>query len=131
MDRGAGYSPWRCKESDMTEVTWHGTHTYAGIFLLSVHPFVHPSVYLPIVSHYFSFSGVSWLPCCPSPSHLRSLSGKRAHWTLARDCPQAHLLRSGRWHGVHWSASFAPLGPGTQSVLLTRAFRCQAPTGPL
>ena len=38
--------------------------------------------------HYFSFSGVSRLPRCLSPLHLWSLSGKRAHWTLARDCPQ-------------------------------------------
>ena len=68
-----------------TEVTWHGTHTYACFFLLSVYPFIHTC---PSISHYFSFSGVSWLPRCLSPLHLWSLLGKRAHWTLARDCPQ-------------------------------------------
>ena len=84
MDRGVGYSPRGRKESDTTEVTWHGTHTYACFFLLSVYPFIHTC---PSISHYFSFSGVSWLPRCLSPLHLWSLLGKRAHWTLARDCP--------------------------------------------
>ena len=53
MDRGVGYSPRGRKESDTTEVTWHGTHTYACFFLLSVYPFIHTC---PSVSHCFSLS---------------------------------------------------------------------------
>ena len=32
-----GYSPWGCKESDMTEATWHTQHDPATS-LLDIHP---------------------------------------------------------------------------------------------
>ena len=57
------------QESDGTEVTWHGLHIsfyYLSIHHLSIHSSIHPFTY-PSISHYFSFSGASWLTRCLSP----------------------------------------------------------------